>query len=62
MSEKAVRERKSGLKADYRGATPKQVAMAVLRYRPPAKQGATPKSRKGQRTENTASTSHTLPG
>ena len=27
------RQRKKGLKADYRGATPEQVAAAVLRYR-----------------------------
>ncbi len=27
-------KRKQGLKADYKGATPEQVAEAVLRYRP----------------------------
>ena len=32
MSEKP--ERKKGLKADYKGATPEQVAKAVLRYNP----------------------------
>lgn len=36
--EKTVRHRKPSLKADYRGATPKQVGLAVLRYLPPAKQ------------------------
>ena len=30
-------KRRKGLKADYRGATPEQVAKAVGRYRPPAK-------------------------
>ena len=33
MSEKAEKPKK-GLKADYQGATPEQVALAVLRYRP----------------------------
>ena len=32
MTEKP--ERKKGLKADYKGATPEQVGEAVLRYRP----------------------------
>ena len=35
MSEKSKRKPyRKGLKADYRGATPEQVAAAVLRYRP----------------------------
>lgn len=29
------RTRRKGLKADYKGATPEQVAKAVLMYRPP---------------------------
>ncbi len=36
-TEKPVRQRKPGLKADYSGATPEQVGLAVLRYRPPVK-------------------------
>ena len=31
-----AKKRTKGLKADYRGATPEQVALAVLRYRPDA--------------------------
>ena len=34
MSEKKRKPYRKGLKADYRGATPEQVAQAVLRYRP----------------------------
>ena len=35
MSEKPKRKPyRKGLKADYQGATPEQVAKAVLRYRP----------------------------
>lgn len=34
MSEKTTQPDRKGLPADYRGATPEQVALAVLRYRP----------------------------
>ena len=34
-SPKRTRKRGRGLKADYGGATPEQVAKAVLGYRPP---------------------------
>lgn len=34
MSEKKRKPYRKGLKADYKGATPEQVAAAVLRYRP----------------------------
>lgn len=34
MSKKKRKPYKKGLKADYKGATPEQVAVAVLRYRP----------------------------
>lgn len=37
---------KKGLKADYQGATPEQVAMAVLRYRPGKAVACDPKSAK----------------
>lgn len=41
--------RQEGLKADYRGATPEQVARAVLMYRPkkPAKTAPEPQSEPG---------------
>lgn len=38
-------QRQEGLKADYRGATPEQVARAVLTYRPDGKPKPEPKSR-----------------
>lgn len=42
--------RKPGRKADYRGATPEQVAVAVLRYRPAAKQRPEKRARQDQRS------------
>ncbi|MCY4609498.1 MAG: hypothetical protein OXD40_13020 [bacterium] len=36
-TERPARQRKPGLKADYRGATPGLVGLAVPRYRPAAK-------------------------
>lgn len=36
-------KRHEGLKADYKGATPEQVARAVLTYRPGAKGNQAPK-------------------
>ena len=42
MSEKTQPDRK-GLPADYQGATPEEVALAVLRYRPGKKKKGSPK-------------------
>jgi len=47
--EKPARQRQPGLKADYRGATPEQVGLAVLRYRPPSKMR--PIKRRASQTE-----------
>ena len=44
--ETPLRQRKPGLKADYRGFGPEPVALAAFRHRPPAKQRPTKRTAK----------------
>ena len=45
MTERAKPSRRKALKADYKGATPEQVAKALHRYRPKKAARETPKGR-----------------
>lgn len=46
MKPQKPKKYKKGLKADYKGATPEEVARAVLRYRPGKVVSRDPKSAK----------------
>ena len=61
MSEKPKKRKpyRKGLKANYQGATPEEVALAVLRYRPGKKKQAGPSAPKEEENHERASSRRT---